>query len=196
MLYEATLALFCPLAKIFLRFRVIGADNLPAEGGVILAANHVSYLDIPLLACSVPRRVDFMGKMELFRNPLTGPLFRRLGGFPVRRGEVDRSALEEAVKRLREGRVVAIYPEGTRSRDGILRPGKAGIGMLVARSGARVVPAYIRGTDRWRRFSSVTVTLAPAMDFSGLLSGLGPENRREIYDRIVREIMGEIALLK
>ena len=148
MLYEIAHVVVSILARIFLRLRVVGGQNIPTKGGAIIASNHVSYLDIPLLGCALDRRADYLGKSELFRNKLLSFFFRRLGGIPIRRGGVDRSALTEVVTRLKAGRLVVYYPEGKRSRTGELQPLKPGIGMVAARAGVPIVPAFIEGTVR------------------------------------------------
>ena len=95
-----------------------GAENMPQEGGVIVAANHMSNWDPPFLASFLQRPVSYMAKQELFEIPIFGTVIRWLFAFPVRRGAADRSAVKAAVKELRAGRCVGIFPEGTRSKDG------------------------------------------------------------------------------
>jgi 1-acyl-sn-glycerol-3-phosphate acyltransferase len=136
-----------------------------------------------------------MGKAELFRVPLIGRLFWTLGGFPVRRGEADRHAMGEAIRRLQEGRVVAMFPEGTRSRDGRLGRGKPGIGMIVAHSGAKVVPVYVRGTQEWYRFPRITIRFGPAVDFAPAIRQIGEEKRGVVYERMAQRIMEAIEKL-
>jgi 1-acyl-sn-glycerol-3-phosphate acyltransferase len=171
MLYWIAHVLVYTLAKLFLRMRVVGVENVPQDGGVIIAANHMSYLDIPLLGCALRRRADFVGKSELFRNPIVGFLFRKLGGFPIKRGSVDRSALVEAERRLKAGRLVVFYPEGRRSEDGRLQRPKPGIGMVAVRAKAPIIPALIEGTGQilpkrsWRlRFHPVVIRFGPPLD--------------------------------
>lgn len=189
------------LARLFFRLKVIGASNVPREGGVIVAANHNSYFDIPLLGCALARRADNIAKAELFQNRLVGAFFRMLGGFPVRRGAIDRQALSEAIRRLRKGRLLAMYPEGTRSRDGRLQPPKPGVGMLVAQSGAKVVPAYIRGTAPVRLFRPVTIIFGTPIDFKGEIEAIEAAekeggNPKKLYATISQEIMARIAALE
>ena len=148
MLYTILRVIIGWWASWYLRLDVVGREHVPPSGGLLVAGNHVSYLDIPMLACALGRRADFMGKRELFRHPVIGWVYRHLGGFPVRRGGVTKEALQEATRRLREGGVVVIYPEGQISPSGELLPPKPGIGVLVARSGVPVLPAYVAGTDR------------------------------------------------
>jgi 1-acyl-sn-glycerol-3-phosphate acyltransferase len=171
MLYWIAYVLVYTLARLFLRMRVIGIENVPRDGGAIIAANHMSYLDIPLLGCALKRRADFIGKSELFRNPMVGFLFRRLGGFPIKRGSIDRSALVEAVKRLKAGRLVVFYPEGRRSEDGLLQRAKPGIGMVAVKAQVPIIPVLIEGTGQilpkrsWRfRFHPVVIRFGPPLD--------------------------------
>ena len=198
MLYRIAHIMVRTLAKIFFRLRVVGGANVPKEGGVVVAANHNSYWDIPLLGCSLSRRADNIAKNELFRNRIVAFIFRRLGGFPVRRGTIDRAAIGEAVGRLKAGRLLAIYPEGTRSKDGRLLPPKPGIGMVVAQSGAKVVPAFIRGTGPARLFHPVTIVFGKPLDFKDQVDLAEKEGRnlKEVYVTISQVVMGQIAQLE
>lgn len=200
MFYSIVRWIFFFIARLFFKFKVFGGENIPKEGGIIIASNHISYLDIPFLGCGICRRVDFVGKSELFRNRVVGYIFKRLGAFPIRRGSTDRGAISEAVKRVREGRVIVIYPEGTRSKDGKLSDPKRGIGMVVALSGAIVIPSFILGTDRvlprgarWVRFNPVRIYLGSPLDFSSLIN---LKKGRELYTGISEEIMRGIGDLE
>lgn len=198
MLYRIAHVVVSILAKVFFRLKVIGEENVPETGGVLVAANHNSYFDIPFLGCSLRRQADNIAKSELFENRIVAFFFRALGGFPVRRGRVDRAAMHEAVERLKAGRLLAYYPEGTRSKDGRLQPAKSGVGLVVAQSGAVVVPAYIRGTGPVRLFRPVTVVFGKPLDFKGRAEGAEKEgvNPKELYVTISQEIMGQIAQLE
>lgn len=198
MLYCIAHVVVSILAKVFFRLKVIGEENVPETGGVLVAANHNSYFDIPFLGCALRRRADNIAKSELFANRIIAALFRALGGFPVKRGRVDRMAMQEAVDRLKAGRLLAYYPEGTRSKDGRLQPAKSGVGLVVAQSGAVVVPAYIRGTGPVRLFRPVTVLFGKPLDFKGRIEAAEKEgvNPKELYVTISQEIMGQIAQLE
>lgn len=198
MLYRIAHVVVYLFAKVFFRLKVIGEANVPREGGGIVAANHNSYFDIPFLGCALRRRADNIAKSELFENRVVAFFFRALGGFPVRRGRVDRMAMHEAVERLKAGRLLAYYPEGTRSKDGRLQPAKSGIGLVVVQSGAKVVPAYIRGTGPVRLFHPVTVVFGKPLDFQGAVKAAEKEgvNPKELYVTISQEIMGQIAQLE
>src|SRR5919197_5580808 len=150
-----------PAIKFVYRLRPLGLENLPVSG-FVLAANHTSNLDPwPLGMPLWPRRqLYFMAKVELF-NPILGPLLRAGGAFPVRRGQRDLEAIETAVRLCREGKVVAMFPEGTRARKGLVkkfehRP-RTGSARIALAAGVPLVPAAIRNTDRLLRFPQLKV---------------------------------------
>ena len=134
------------LARLLVRLTVIGADSVPAQGGVLIVANHLSVADPPLLTAVCSRPLAFMGKAELFRNPLLAVVFRGWRVFPVRRGEFDVSAVRFALGLLSKGEALVVFPEGTRHPGGL---GEAlpGIGFFAARSACPVVPVGIQGTE-------------------------------------------------
>lgn len=204
MLYEIAYPVVSVVARWCCSLEVVGREKVPAEGGVIVAANHVSYLDIPIVGCALARRADFLAKAELFRTPVVGWLFRRLGGVPIRRGGLDRAALAEVQRRLAQGRLVVMYPEGTRSPDERLQDAKPGIGMLVARTGVPVVPAYVAGTGeawppgaRWLRCRPITVIFGEPMTWGGPQAEWEENDvTKRRYQRISDEIMSSIAALQ
>ncbi len=201
MLYRIAHWVVWTLARLFFRIRVIGESQVPREGGVIVAANHNSYFDIPLLGCALSRRADNIAKSELFENWMLAALFRALGGFPVRRGTIDRQAIGEAVRRLKAGHLLVMYPEGTRSKDGRLQPPKPGIGMIAAQSEAKVVPAYLLGTAPVQPFRKVTILFGKPLDFKGQTQEIEKAekegiNPKILYATISQEIMNEIAGLE
>jgi len=183
------------MARSLLCVRVIGGDRVPKDGPVIVAANHVSYFDIPLLGISLARQADYLAKQELFRLPLVGALLRALGGVPVKRGGVNRAALDEVAQRLAAGRLLVIYPEGTRNRTGILGPPRPGIGWIVAESKARVVPVFIRGTRGLRPFAEVTLRFGEPLDFGRELAASAQMQSKKLYARIALRVMSEIEKL-
>jgi 1-acyl-sn-glycerol-3-phosphate acyltransferase len=120
--------------------------NVPATGGVILAANHQSYLDPVLVAVHLRRPVSFMAKSELFTNPYFGWFIRTLHAYPVRQGEGDVGAMKETIRRLQEGHMLNIYPEGTRTQTGEIGPMEKGIALVIRKAGVPVVPVAIAGS--------------------------------------------------
>ncbi len=128
---------------LWFRIEVHGVENLLAEGGYIVVANHRTYLDPVLVGIRMKRQVNFMAKAELFSNKLLGPIIKRLGAFPVSRGTGDSSAIEKAVDTVKHGDVLALFPEGTRSKTGEIMRFKSGAIVVAAQTGADIVPTAI-----------------------------------------------------
>jgi len=140
------------LVGLLFRLRAYGQERLPKRGGALLLANHQSYADPVLLGVPSPRRLAFMAREPLFRNPVFGALIRALGAFPVRQGKPDKSAIRLAVDLLRSGRLLVLYPEGTRTPDGAVLPIKGGFRLLVRRAGVPVIPVALQGAfEAWPR---------------------------------------------
>lgn len=128
--------------------RVTGVERVPPTGGLLIASNHISEMDPPVLGSSIPRTLHFMAKSELFHGRIPASFFLRLNAFPVNRRGVDRGALRTSETILLSGGALLMFPEGTRSNDGRPLPPKPGIGMIVSRTGVPVLPAFIHGTNR------------------------------------------------
>nr|WP_279231720.1 lysophospholipid acyltransferase family protein [Thermus thalpophilus] len=129
-------------------YRVEGAENVPQEGPVILAANHLSILDPIAIGAGVRRPVSFLARADVFRLPLLAWLLPRLYAIPVERGQSDLSAIKSALRALERGMAFGIFPEGTRSRTGKLQPFKTGVAAIALRTGSPVVPVAVIGTDK------------------------------------------------
>src|SRR5690348_2111009 len=134
------------LVPLFARLRTEGLENIPKDGPVILASDHISWFDIPLVSIRVPRITHYMAKIELFGMPVLGGILRLLGAFPVRRGEGDREALRTSQRVLQEGHLLTIFPEGHRS-GGHLIEGKSGVALIALRAGVPVIPVAVYGTE-------------------------------------------------
>jgi 1-acyl-sn-glycerol-3-phosphate acyltransferase len=146
-LYAVVRAILQPLLRSYFRMRITGTEHIPREGAAIIAPNHKSFWDSFFVALATPRHVRFMAKTELIEGR-AGRLLVRLGAFPVRRGRSDADALETAEEILRQGGLLALFPEGTRVRDpDALGEPRRGAGRLALESGAPLVPAAISGTD-------------------------------------------------
>lgn len=159
-----------PLILAWFRLTREGRGHIPAEGGVILAANHRSFLDPFAIGCCVGRPIHFVAKRELFGNRLVGWFLNALGAFPVRRGESDEESMATAREVLARGGAVVIFPEGTRHRTGSLGKPKRGVGRLALETGAPVVPIAITGSERARRGAlirpvKVAVRFGPPLTF-------------------------------
>jgi 1-acyl-sn-glycerol-3-phosphate acyltransferase len=149
--YRLTQYLFATLFAALGGWRASGRHNIPATGAVLLVANHLSFLDVLLLGISVRRPLNFVARSTLF-IPVLGFLIRSVGAFPIQREGMGVAGMKETLRRLRNGGIVALFPEGTRSSDGKLAPLKSGIAVLVSRAGVPVVPAGIAGTfEAWPR---------------------------------------------
>lgn len=152
--------------------RVEGLEHLPREGAAIIVANHCSLLDPPILGWAtghqIGRVVHFMAKVEMRRWPLIGWLADHAGVFFVRRGEGDRGAQRTALDHLAAGRLIGVFPEGTRSPDGQLAEGRPGVALVAARTGAPIIPVGISGSERqrpdqmrWTHRAPITVRIGP-----------------------------------
>ena len=139
-----------PLYRLLTPVKVVGAEHLPADGPVIVAANHISFFDTVVLMLSVPRKTYFVGKAEYMDSWTTSRLFPAMGLIPIERDAAKQAvaALGVAADVLRRGHVLGIYPEGTRSRDGLLHKGHTGVAQLALMTGAPIVPVGLVGTDR------------------------------------------------
>ncbi len=165
-LYEVGRIIVRSFFSVFFKVEVIGVDRIPKKGGVILCCNHISNFDPPLLGAFVKRRIHYMAKQELFKIPLFNSLIKTLGAFPVRRGMSDKRALKTAMNLLKEGHIVGLFPEGTRSRNGVLKKGLAGAGFIALRTDATVIPCAIIGP--YKPFQKVKIVYGEAINFSQL----------------------------
>jgi len=189
-----------PLARLLFDFEVRGLEYLPLRGGVLAAANHVSYLDPPLLGNATPRVMYYMARAELFGNAFFGTLIRAWGAFPIGRNMWSAGGLKEALRKLDAGKLVMYFPEGTRSRDG--RPGRpmVGAGLLAYLATAPLVPTYIHGSydalprgAKAPRAAKVTVCFGPAVDLAAYRK-MPPA--KDTYRAVAAEIMGAVAALR
>ena len=179
---------------IFLRTKVIGAENIPAEGGFILASNHMANWDPPFLGTFSPRIVNFMGKEELFKNPIMAAICRGLHVFPVKRGAADKAAIKTAVKILKSGECLGIFPEGTRSKTGKLGKAESGVSLIAAMTKMPIIPAAIVNTDKI--FSAEVKFPRLAVVYGTPIYFDGNAKDKEQLANFAQSIMAEIAKLK
>lgn len=205
MFYQVLKYIFLgPLLRVVFRPRVEGLENIPEEGAAIIAGNHLSFSDHFVMPAIVPRRVTFLAKAEYFTGPglkgrLTAAFFRGVGQIPIDRsgGKASEAAIKSGLNVLRKGRVLGIYPEGTRSHDGRLYKGRTGVAAMALQAGVPVVPCAVIGTfeaqptgRRLPRPMPVTIRFGEPMDFSRYASL--PNERtalRAVTDEIMYEIM-------
>jgi len=199
--YSASRFLLGGLVGALSGWKVQGREHVPREGGLIVASNHVSFWDPPLVGTAAVRELHFLAKEELFRTPVLGPLIRSYNAIPIRRGVADLSGLARAMDVLRAGGALLMFPEGTRVRSGELRHARPGLGMLAVATDARIVPAYISGSQRpsrWLfRLGRLRVTFGPARTWRELA---GPDADqppgRALYQSVGAGLMREIAALR
>ncbi len=178
---------------IFFRTKVIGAENIPKSGGFILAANHMSNWDPPFLGTFIDREVNFMGKEELFKNPIMAAICRGLHVFPVKRGAADKSAIKTALKILKNGDCFGIFPEGTRSKSGKIRKAESGVSLIAAMSKVPIIPAAIVNTNKIfseKLFPRLVVVYGEPIFFEG-----NSKDKDQLSD-FAQKIMSEVAKLK
>jgi 1-acyl-sn-glycerol-3-phosphate acyltransferase len=191
--YRAIGTASIPLLRGLYRLRVTGRENIPDEGGFVLAANHNSNFDPwPLGIGLFPDRfLRFMGKSELFWFPL-GTFIGAAGAFPVRRGQADLEAIETAVELCREGHAVVMFPEGTRRKKGLAKRRQAkahtGAARIALEADVPLVPAAIKGTDRLARFARLSVVYGPPMELDDLRGKDVREAATIATDRLMAEI--------
>lgn len=203
-LYTVMRHVVAPAARLVYRPKVEGLENIPQDGAVIIAANHLSFVDSIIIPMVVPRRVFFLAKAEYFegtgfRGAVSRWFFTSMGNIPVRRGQgrSARDSLDTAIKVLADGGAFGIYPEGTRSLDGMLHRGRTGVARIALESGAPVVPVGLAGTDKVQpvgrklpRIVPVTVRFGAPLDFSryqGMQDSLPV--LRSVTDQIVYNIL-------
>lgn len=198
MLYQFGKGLSWLLAKLIGRMTVIGRENIPREGGVMICANHISLADPPVLGAASPRPLHYMAKIELFQIPVLGKLIKWVGAFPVQQRTADRAALKKAIDYLEKGDVVGMFPEGQRIYGGKLGEPLPGVGMIVLRAKAPVIPAALINTDKFLpphkvllKFSRIKVVFGAPLQFDDLHDKPGREAVEEVGRRIMAAI-GEL----
>ena len=197
---------FRALYKCYFRWRVYNAERVPLEGAVILASNHASFLDPPLVGSGVRRSINYLARENLFRFPVMGWVLRQWQVVPVDRDGGGAAGLRAILDRLLAGGAIILFPEGTRTRDGKLQPARSGIGLTVIKSTAPVVPVRVFGTFdaygrnlRFPRPHRLAVKYGLPMHFETLRSEAKVCSRprlKEIYQQVADEIMAAIAVLE
>ncbi len=183
------------IAKPAFRLRIEGREHEPTRGPFIVAANHASALDPPLVGTSLHHRASYMGKQELFAVPILGPLLHSIGVFPVRRGEADHRAIRTSLDVLGSGGVLVMFPEGTRSLDGRLKKPEPGAALIALRTGATVLPVAVIGSyrilpkgTRWPRFQQITVRMGPPLTIPRSDGRLDRKTLEDWGEQIIRAI--------
>src|SRR6266851_7508284 len=196
---------FRTVFKLYFRWRVYNPERVPSEGPVILASNHASFLDPPLVGAGLKRGINYLARENLFRFPVMGWVLRNWQVVPVDREGGGARGLKAILDRLLDGGAIILFPEGTRTRDGRLQPARSGIGLTVIKSEAPVVPVRVFGTyEAWGRQVKiprphrVAVKYGQPMGFEQLRAEAKECSKtriKEIYQQVAEEIMAEIAKL-
>ena len=182
------------LLFLLARWQVRGKENVPKEGPLLVISNHLGLADPPLINLVLNRPVRFMAKKQLFRFRVIGSFIRGIGGFPVHRGRPDRNALRQSEQVLAQGLALAIFPEGTRSRSGQLRPALTGPALIALRSGAPILPVAITGTEKLER--GVGILTRPRVTVNiGRPFHLPPVASKPDRKELIKYIMEHIAEL-
>jgi len=203
-LYFVGRVLMAPLLKLVYRPRVIGKRNVPKHGKVILASNHLSFIDSVVIPMTAPRRVQFLAKSSYFegtglKGRVSRDFFTAIGAVGVKRGAgaAAQEALDQSRKIIDTGAAFAVYPEGTRSLDGRLYKGRTGVGWLALTTGAVVVPVGLVGTDQMQPVGAkfpkpyrITVTFGEPIDVSRFGPAESGRARRQATDAIMTAIHG------
>jgi 1-acyl-sn-glycerol-3-phosphate acyltransferase len=184
-LYPSVKGLAAFFAKLGWRLKISGIENVPLTGPLIVASNHRSFADPPLVGCTIPREVHFLAKKELFAFGPFGWFIKNLNAHPLNRAG-DIGAFREATRILKSGGAIIIFPEGRRMKTDELGPPKAGIGMLAKTTGAPVLPVYIENSGYMPKFRRVSLRFGRPIDTA----------RFAEYQAVADEVMREIGLLK
>lgn len=197
---------FRVLFATFFRARFCNPERVPRAGPVVLAANHASYLDPPLIGSGLPRAINYLARESLFRFPVIGSILRSWNAVPVDRDGGGAAGLRAILDRLLEGGAIILFPEGTRTRDGRLQPARSGIGLTVIKSTAPVVPVRVFGTYeafgrhlRLPRPFPVRVKFGKPIFFEALRAEAQTCSKprlKEIYRQVADEIMTAIGALE
>ena len=179
--------------KLFTRWQVKGRENFPEKGPVLVVANHIHLTDPPVLGISLNRRVVFMAKEELFRSSLGAYFVSGLGSFPVHRGKLDRRALRSSQQVLAEGKVLAMFPEASRSRNARLKNAMPGSALIACRSGVPILPVGIIGTEQlkglgWFRRPRLTINIGRPFSLPPVEGRLSREKLEEYTNLIMQRI--------
>lgn len=191
MLYRLGYLLFRGYFKLAYRWQVYGLENLPSSGPFIICSNHISWFDPPLIACSIPSklRVHFMAKQELFSNFFFRAILKALGAFPINRDGGGFAAIRTSLKLLEEGKILGLFPEGTRGQDGFPKKAQLGAAAIASRNHTPILPVAISGPYRWRKPQRVII--GPIFYLPSLEGG----DRKDNLNQQSAEIMNRIKAL-
>lgn len=193
-LYDNMRPVGIALEKMLYKIEYVGMENIPENGGFILASNHVNALDPVFIALGMKKRqLHFMGKKELFENPIVKFFLTKLNGFPIVRGGADSEALNYAIRIVKEGYVLGIFPEGTRSKDFKPARAKSGVAVIAKEAKADILPVSIYTSDNMKKHTKLTIRFGEVIPYNKL--GLNDESSREEIRACAQKVMSEISRL-
>lgn len=197
MIYHISRNLLWLFFKICFRYRVKYSENVPKKGPFIIASNHLSFLDPGAAGCITKRQVHFLARADLFDSKLFALWATAVGAIPVRRGRFDISAIRGTLDSLGKGGIVALFPEGTRSRDGIIKEPKAGVGFVAVKAKVPIIPIYIKGSDRALPAHAMFIRLKPIEVMVGepISPDMFLKNGDYNYEALSQEVMNRIEKL-
>lgn len=200
MIYQVSRTVFWIFFKAFFNLKAVGTENLPAKGAFIVASNHASYLDPPIVGAAVHRSTRYLARENLFKKGLMGWWIRSTGCIPVKRSGRDIKSMKQALMHLKNGMPITLFPEGTRSIDGSLKKAHAGVGFLAVKARVPVVPAYVKGSKDALPKNSRSLKRVPISVYFGKRiepdSFKNDKDPKVVYKKITREVMDAILELK
>lgn len=191
MLYDVLINICNVIFNLAFRIKVIGLENVPMNGKLVVCSNHTNNLDPVIISMYLPRKISWMGKKELFKNKIIACIVRKVDVFPVNRDEVDIGAVKKALKVLKENRVLGIFPEGKRVKKMDLNNAKSGVSLLAMRSKAPVLPIYIE--SNYKLFSKIIIHIGEPLYLNEKVEG---KPTPEQYSELSKYILSQIYSLK
>ena len=179
----------------YFKARCLGVDNVPAKGGALLVSNHQSFIDPVVAGIHIPRAVHFMARDSLFANPIFGRLIAAVNAFPVRRNTADLGAIKEAMRRLKQGRLLLMFPEGTRTPDGRIQPLLPGMFAIAKKTEVPIVPVLIDGVFKaWPRHQFLPVPGDVIVEYDKPIS---PAEFRELSpEQMMERVRGRLIAMQ
>ena len=197
--YHSARCIIRPMLDVLSHLESHGNRHIPKQGDVVLPSNHVSFLDPIIIGASTVRELHFLGTDAYFHIPCLGWFLTNVNSFPIKRGTPDRRALKEALSRLKTGKALLVFPEGTRSPDGTLGKTKNGVSFMIHHSNVPTIPVFLNGAERFLprgskfiRPTQLSVTFGAPLDFTTLR---GIHTKREMYRRMNEQIHQAILAL-
>jgi 1-acyl-sn-glycerol-3-phosphate acyltransferase len=193
MIYYFAYCLFTILSWIFFPLTVLGRENIPSSGEVIIASNHLSNLDPFIIGVASKRKLNYVAKEELFRNKILGYVLKRLEAIPIKRNTSDFQALREILRRLKRKSPIVLFPEGTRTLDASKRKINPGVGFIAVKSGVTIIPAFVSGSEKVLSPKKFMMKRHPVTVVFGKPLNISPNHS---YQEIATQIMEEILSIK